>query len=117
MLLEHRGKRPIVDGSAYIAPSAVVCGAVIIGPGSRILHGAVLTAEDGDIRLGENVIVMENALIRGRGKHPVVIGNSVMIGPHAHVNGATVGSGAFIATGASVSPPPIVSYPSARACW
>ena len=59
MLLEHRGKRPIVDESAYVAPSVVVCGAVIVGPGTRILHGAVLSAEDGDVRLGENVIVME----------------------------------------------------------
>lgn len=108
MLLEHRGKRPIIDKSAYVAPSAVLCGAVVVGAGARILHGAVVTAEDGDIRLGAHVIVMENALIRGRANHPVVVGDSVMIGPHAHVNGATVGFGAFIATGASLFPGSII---------
>ena len=89
MLLEHRGSRPSVHSSAYIAPSAVVCGAVVIGAGSRILHGAVVTAEDGGVRIGRNVIVMENALVRGRSGHPAMIGNSVMVGPHAHINGAT----------------------------
>ena len=47
MLLEHRGKTPQVDPSAYVAPNAIVCGDVRIGPDARVLFGAVLTAEDG----------------------------------------------------------------------
>ncbi|MFC7733324.1 gamma carbonic anhydrase family protein [Actinomadura keratinilytica] len=104
MLLEHRGRRPSVHESAYIAPTAVLCGAVVVGEGARILHGAVLTAEDGEVRVGENVVVMENALVRGRGEHPAVVGDSVLIGPHAHVNGATIEDEVFVATGASVFP-------------
>lgn len=42
MLIEHRGRRPEVDPSAYIAPTAVVCGAVRIGPGTEVrVHGVV----------------------------------------------------------------------------
>jgi carbonic anhydrase/acetyltransferase-like protein (isoleucine patch superfamily) len=26
MLIEHRGKRPSVDPTAYVAPTAVLCG-------------------------------------------------------------------------------------------
>src|SRR5919112_2215154 len=104
MLLEHRGQRPIVHESAYVAPSAVLCGAVVVGEGSRVLHGAVLTAEDGEVHLGENSVVMENALVRGRASHPTVIGNAVLVGPHAHVNGATVEDEVFIATGAALFP-------------
>lgn len=104
MLLEHRGRRPVVPESAYVAPSAVLCGAVVLGEGSRVLHGAVLTAEDGEVHLGENSVVMENALVRGRAAHPAVIGAAVMVGPHAHVNGATVEDEVFIATGASLFP-------------
>jgi carbonic anhydrase/acetyltransferase-like protein (isoleucine patch superfamily) len=77
--------------SAYVAPTAVICGAVRIGPGARVLFGAVLTAEDGQVSLGTRSIVMENAVIRGRARHPTVIGDDVLIGPHAHVNGARVG--------------------------
>jgi carbonic anhydrase/acetyltransferase-like protein (isoleucine patch superfamily) len=104
MLLEHRGRRPVVPESAYVAPSAVLCGAVVLGEGSRVLHGAVLTAENGEVRLGVNSLVMENALVRGRADHPALIGDAVLVGPHAHVNGATVEDEVFIATGAALFP-------------
>lgn len=104
MLLEHRGSRPTVAGSAYVAPNAVVCGNVSIGPRSRILFGAVITAEDGEVELGSSTVVMENALVRGRGGHPTRIGDHVLVGPHAHVNGATLEDEVFLATGTSVFP-------------
>lgn len=104
MLLEHRGQRPVVPESAYVAPSAVLCGAVVLGENSRILHGAVLTAENGEVRVGRNSVVMENALVRGRADHPALIGDSVLVGPHAHVNGATIEDEVFVATGASLFP-------------
>jgi len=108
MLLEHRGRRPVVPESAYVAPSAVLCGAVVLGEGSRVLHGAVLTAEDGEVRLGTNSVVMENALVRGRANHPALLGDAVLVGPHAHVNGATVEDEVFIATGAALFPGSVV---------
>lgn len=104
MQIAHRGARPVVPDSAYVAPTAVLCGAVVLGERVRVLHGAVLTAENGEVRLGDDVVVMENALIRGRAAHPAVIGSSVLVGPHAHVNGATVDDGVFVATGVSMFP-------------
>ena len=65
MLIEHRGARPVVPASAYVAPTAVLCGDVVLGERARVLHGAVLTAEDGEVRVGADVVVMENALVRG----------------------------------------------------
>ncbi|GAA0839973.1 gamma carbonic anhydrase family protein [Streptosporangium amethystogenes subsp. fukuiense] len=104
MLLEHRGARPVVPESAYVAPSAVLCGAVVLGERARILHGAVLTAENGEVRVGADVVVMENALVRSRAGHPAILGDAVLVGPHAHVNGAVAEDEVFIATGASMSP-------------
>src|SRR3954453_5487803 len=104
MLLEHRGKRPMVPESAYVAPSAVLCGAVVLGERARVLHGAVLTAEDGEVRVGSDVVVMENALVRGRADHAAIVGEAVLIGPHAHVNGAVIENEVFVATGASLFP-------------
>jgi carbonic anhydrase/acetyltransferase-like protein (isoleucine patch superfamily) len=105
MLIEHAGKRPRVHESAYVAPNAVVSGDVTVGQGARILFGAVVTAEGaGSVTLGRDCIVMENAVIRGRPGHPARIGDSVLVGPHAHVNGAEIGHCAFVATGASVFP-------------
>jgi gamma-carbonic anhydrase len=104
MLIEHRGGVPQVHPSAYVAPTAVLCGAVLIGPDARVLFGAVLTAEDGQISVGARSIVMENAVIRGRARHPTVIGDDVLVGPQAHVNGARVGNGCFLATGVALFP-------------
>ena len=33
---------------------------------------------------------MEGALIRGRARHPAVLGDAVLVGPHTHINGARV---------------------------
>lgn len=108
MLLEHRGRRPEVDPSAYVAPTAVLCGDVRVGADARVLFGAVLTAEDGRVEVGARCVVMENALLRGRADHTVRIGDDVLVGPHAHVNGARVSDGAFLATGCSLFPGAVV---------
>ena len=104
MLVEHRGKVPHVDPSAYVAPTAVLCGDVRVGPESRVLFGAVASAEDGLVEIGARCVVMENALLRGRADHPVKLGDDVLVGPHAHVNGSEVGDGSFLATGCSLFP-------------
>jgi carbonic anhydrase/acetyltransferase-like protein (isoleucine patch superfamily) len=104
MLVEHRGSAPRVDPSAYVAPTAVLCGDVRVGPDARILFGAVVTAEDGRVDIGARCVVMENALVRARGRHPVELGNDVLVGPHAHLNGTVVGDGCFLATGCSLFP-------------
>ena len=109
MILTHRGERPLIPRSAYVAPSAVLCGAVTLGERARVLHGAILTAEDGEIWIGEDVVIMENALLRGRSQHPVSVGNAVLIGPHVHLNGAKVEDEVFIATGASLFPGSVAS--------
>lgn len=104
VLIEHRGHAPSIHPTAYIAPTAVVCGDVRIGPDARILFGAVITAEDASVEIGARCVVMENALLRGRAGYPTRLGDDVLVGPHAHVNGAVVEDGAFLATGSSVFP-------------
>jgi gamma-carbonic anhydrase len=84
MLIEHRGHVPQVDPTACVAPTAVLCGAVRAAADARILFGAVLTAENGEVTVGERTVIMENALVRGRAAHPTVLGDDVLVGPHAH---------------------------------
>jgi carbonic anhydrase/acetyltransferase-like protein (isoleucine patch superfamily) len=108
MLIEHRDAQPTVDPSAYVAPNAVLSGDVRVGAGARILFGAVLTAEDGRVDVGERTVVMENALVRGRRRTPARLGDDVLVGPHAHVNGAVIEAGAFLATGSAVFPGAVV---------
>ncbi len=102
MLLEHRGKTPRIHESAYVAPTATICGDVTIGANSRVLFGAVLVAEGGPVVIGSHCIVMENAVIRGTRKHPTHLGAHVLVGPHAYLTGCTVEESAFLATGTTV---------------
>lgn len=88
--------------SASVAPSAILTGDVSVGPRSRILHGAVLNGDLGPITIGCDVLVMENAVLRGRAGSPLSVGDAILVGPHAHLNGATIEDEVFIATGASV---------------
>ena len=102
MRTEHLGKRPFVDPEAVIAPTAVISGDVHIGAGSVVLAGAVVASQGAPVRIGQHCIVMENAVLRGAGRYPCTVGNHVMIGPHAHIAGATLNGCAFVATGASI---------------
>lgn len=102
MQFEHLGDRPRIHPDAVIAPTAVISGDVEIGPDCRILHGAVITAEGGPITLADNVIVMENALIRASASNPVHIGAHTLVGPMASVSGATIGDEVFLATGTRI---------------
>ena len=102
MRFEHLGAQPRIHPDAVVAPTAVISGDVEIGADCQVLHGAVITSEGGAITLGENVIVMENALIRATSTNPVHIGAHVLVGPMASVSGATVGDEVFLATGTRI---------------
>src|ERR1051325_2105946 len=103
MIIAHAGQAPRIDPAAWVAPDATVCGDVEIAAGARVLHGARIIGEaGGKIRTGRNVIVMENAVAHGVSRHAASIGDYCMIGPHAHITGATVEEQVSFATGASV---------------
>lgn len=102
MRFAHLGQSPRIHPDAVIAPTAVVSGDVTIGAGCQVLHGAVVTAEGGPVTLGENVIVMENAVIRASATNPVHIGAHTLVGPMASISGATVDEEVFLATGVRV---------------
>jgi len=102
MLIEHQGKQPQVHETAYIAPTAVVCGNVTIGAQCRIMFGAAIVAEGGKVTLGDHCIVMENAVIRSSTRHAMKIGNHVLVGPRAYLTGCAVEDDVFLATGTTI---------------
>ncbi len=103
MIISYAEHSPTIDTDAWVAPDATVCGDVVIGAGSRIMHGARLIAEaGGSIRIGRNCIVLENAVIRATGRHPCALGDHCVVGPNSHVVGAEIDDEVFVATGAAV---------------
>ena len=102
MLINHNNITPTIDPTATISPGAIISGDVHIGAHTIILPGAVITSQGAPVRIQSYCIIMENAVIRGAGKHPTNIEDHVLVGPHAHITGATIKNSSFIATGASV---------------
>jgi carbonic anhydrase/acetyltransferase-like protein (isoleucine patch superfamily) len=102
MILTHNHQTPKIDPTAYIAPTATICGDVTIGPSCRIMFGACIVAEGGSIEIGSHCIVLENAVIRSTPAHACRIGDHCLVGPHTHLVGCTVEDEVFIATGAAI---------------
>jgi carbonic anhydrase/acetyltransferase-like protein (isoleucine patch superfamily) len=103
VIIEHAGRTPRIDPSAWVAPTAVVSGAVVIGPGTAVLHGAVITASGvAELVIDSDCVVMEQAVLRATGRFSLHLGEHSLVGPHAHLSGCAIGAFGFIATGAMV---------------
>jgi carbonic anhydrase/acetyltransferase-like protein (isoleucine patch superfamily) len=106
MLFRHRDRQPIVDPSAFVAPTATLVGDVRVGPRARVMYGAVLDAEDSRIEVGECAIICEHAVLRASAAagtdRPVVVGDHAIVGPHATLLGCRVDRCAYLATGTTV---------------
>src|SRR5262245_60115817 len=98
MFLRHYRATPRSDPDSWIAPNAVICGNVTIGPGCRVMFGAQVIAEGGSISIGRECIIMENAVLRSSARHSLSIANNCLIGPNAHVDGCSPEDEAFIPT-------------------
>jgi carbonic anhydrase/acetyltransferase-like protein (isoleucine patch superfamily) len=121
MIIEYRGKRPQVDPSAFVAPTAVLIGDVEVGPESSIWFGAVLRGDNGPIRVGARTSIQDNAVLHVSEDGGTFVGDDVTVG-HAAVmedcrieryaligsnatllNGCTIGEGSLIGAGSVVA--------------
>ena len=80
----------------------MLCGDVTVGENARVMFGATLTAEGGPVEVGANCVVIENAVVRGTGRHPAKVGDNCAVGPRGHLVGCRVGDNVFLATGSTV---------------
>ena len=59
MILTYEGKTPKIAANVFIAPTAVVIGAVDIQEGASIRYGAVLRSDIAAITVGRNTNIQE----------------------------------------------------------
>jgi len=132
------GITPVVDPSAYVHPTAVLIGDVVVGPGCYIGPMASLRGDFGGIRVraganiqdscimhgfpGTDTIVEENGHIgHGAVLHSCIVGKDALVGIHAVVNDnavigefAMVAANAFVKAGMVVPPRTLVAGTPAR---
>jgi carbonic anhydrase/acetyltransferase-like protein (isoleucine patch superfamily) len=117
---------PKIDSEAFVAPTAVVVGAVTMGARSSIWYGAVARADFETIEIGPDSNVQDGCTLHSDPGFPLVLGRGVTVGHRVVLhgarvdddvlvgmgsvvmNGAHIGSGSIVAAGAVVTPGTVV---------
>ena len=100
MEFELDGKRPQIHKDAYIAPTAVLIGDVVVEAGASVWFGAVLRGDEAQIKVGEGANVQDNAVIHCSTNLPTIIGRNVTVGHSALLEGCIVEDGSLVGMGA-----------------
>jgi carbonic anhydrase/acetyltransferase-like protein (isoleucine patch superfamily) len=95
-------KVPRVHPTAFIAPGAVVAGDVEIAEQASVWPGCVLRGDYGRIEIGPRSNVQDGTVIHATEHLPTLIGEDVVIGHGARLEGCVVEDAALIGMGAVV---------------
>lgn len=93
---------PRIAATAWVHPSAVVVGDVVVGEAVSVWPTAVVRGDRDRIRIGRESNVQDGVVLHADPGVPCAIGARVTIGHRAVVHGATVEDGALIGIGAIV---------------
>jgi len=93
---------PSIDDAAFVAPTAVVVGAVTMGPRASIWYGAVARADAEVIEIGEGSNVQDGCTLHSDPGFPLVVGRGVTVGHRVVLHGARVDDDVLIGMGSTV---------------
>jgi gamma-carbonic anhydrase len=99
----YRGKRPQIAASAYIDPSAVIIGDVVIGEDSSVWPCTVIRGDVHHIRIGARTNIQDGSVLHVmRDEHALVLGDDVTIGHCVTLHGCTIESRCLVGMGAVI---------------
>jgi carbonic anhydrase/acetyltransferase-like protein (isoleucine patch superfamily) len=101
-LVELGGVRPTIGDDVWLAPTAVLVGDVRVGDRASIWFGAVLRGDSSTITIGAGTSVQDNAVVHCAHELPTVVGENVIVGHGALLEGCVVEDGAIVGMGAIV---------------
>lgn len=102
MVYEIDGVRPVVDPTAYVHPSAVLIGDVIVGPGCYVGPCASLRGDFGRLVLEQGANLQDCCVMHGFPGTDTVIGPDGHIGHGALLHGCRVERNAMVGMNAVV---------------
>ncbi|MGP1614711.1 MAG: phenylacetic acid degradation protein PaaY [Pollutimonas bauzanensis] len=103
---------PVVDPSAYVHPTAVLVGDVIVGPGVYIGPLASLRGDFGRIVLKAGSNVQDTCVIHGVGENDTVVEADGHIGHGAVLHGCTIERNAMVGMNAVVMDQAVIGHSS-----
>ena len=90
------GVTPVIDPTAYVHPTAVLIGDVIIGPGCYVGPAACLRGDFGRLIMEAGSNLQDTCVVHGFPGSDTVIGVDGHIGHGAVIHGARVGRNALV---------------------
>lgn len=88
--------------SCYIAPNAVIIGAVALEPEVSVWFGAVLRGDNEPIHIGAGTNIQDQCVLHTDPGYPLHIGRDCTVGHRAVLHGCTIGERSLIGMGAMV---------------
>ena len=101
-LLAFEDKEPQVADDAFIAPTAVLIGDVVVEEGASVWFGAVLRGDFNSIIVGAGTSIQDNSVIHTNEELPTTIGSNVTVGHLSLLEGCEIDDGALIGMGSIV---------------
>src|ERR1700760_4110381 len=101
-IIELDGIRPTIGEGVFLASTAVLVGDVRVGDRANIWFGTVLRGDVSHIEIGPGCSIQDTAVIHCATDLPTVIGENVVVGHGAMLEGCTIENGALIGMGAIV---------------
>jgi carbonic anhydrase/acetyltransferase-like protein (isoleucine patch superfamily) len=102
-IYDFEGKRPTIDSTAWIAPSADIIGDVEIGPLCYVGWSAVLRGDHGRIVIKTGSAIEEGVIVHTSPNFISCIGPQATIGHGATLHNATIEAFAVVGIRATVS--------------
>lgn len=93
---------PVIDPKAYVHPSAVLIGDVIVGPGCYVGPCASLRGDFGRIVLAKGVNVQDTCVLHGFPNRETCLQENAHIGHGAVIHSCTVGADVLVGMNAVV---------------
>lgn len=90
------------SGRVWIAPGARVIGRVRLGEDVSVWFNAVLRADTEDVTIGDRSNVQDGAVMHADPGFPLTVGPDCTVGHGAILHGCTIGAGSLIGMGATI---------------
>jgi carbonic anhydrase/acetyltransferase-like protein (isoleucine patch superfamily) len=101
-LIPFEGKHPRIALGAFVAPTAVLIGDVMVQEGASVWFGAVLRGDFNTIIVGPGTSVQDNCVLHTAVDVPTTTGANVVVGHLCMLEGCTIEDGALIGMGSIV---------------
>ena len=101
-ILAFEDKVPRVAPDAFVAPTAVLIGDVVVEEGASVWFGVVLRGDFNRIVVGAGTSVQDNSVIHTNEDLPTIIGSNVTVGHLSLLEGCEIEDGALIGMGSIV---------------